>query len=170
MLTYTDDTTLQETNSDPLHVQQDVQDSLYKASSWLSLNEMIPNTKKMKQLIIGTSQKLSHTGNPSLNLFLCGTPVGETKDEKLLGAKIDKQLNWDDHIDNLINKLNSRICLLKRAQTYLSYSLQQLLCNALIRPLFEYCCTVWRNTKNKNLLRLLRMQKQCVRLILDASF
>ena len=55
----------------------------------------------MKQLVIGIGQKLSHSGNPSLNLFLCGTPVGEAKDEKLLGVKIDKHLNWDDHIDYL---------------------------------------------------------------------
>ena len=91
--------------------------------------------------------------------------------KNLLGVKIDKHLNWDDHIqfDCLINKLNSRICLLKRAKAYLSYSLRQLLYNALIRPLFEYCCTALGNTKNKNLLLLLRMQKRCTGLILDAS-
>ena len=69
----TDDATLWETNSDLLHVQQDLQDSLNKASCWFSLNKMVPNTKRTKQLVIGTSQKLSHSGNPSLNLFLCGT-------------------------------------------------------------------------------------------------
>ena len=55
----------------------------------------------MKQLVIAIGQKRSHSGNPSLNLLLCGTPVGEAKDEKLLGVKIDKHLNWDDHIDYL---------------------------------------------------------------------
>ena len=29
------------------------------------------------------------------------------KDEKLLGVKIDKHLNWDNHIDFLMDKLNS---------------------------------------------------------------
>ena len=29
---------------------------------------------------------------------------------------------------------------------------------------------MWGNTKNENLLRLLRVQKRCARLILDASF
>ena len=86
-----------------------------------------------------------------------------------MGVKIDKHLNWDDHIDYLINKLNSRICLLKRAKTYVSYSLRQLLYNALIRLLCEYCCTVWGNTKNENLCCLLRTRKPCARLILDSS-
>ena len=130
---------------------------------------MVLNTKKTKYLIIGTEQLL-HSGNPSLDLSLCSTPIEEAKDEKLLGVKIDKHLNWDNHIDFLIDKLNSRICLLKRAKTYLNYRQRNLLCNALIRLLFEYCCTVWGNTKNENLLRLLRVQKRCAKIILNASY
>ena len=167
---YGDDTTIWETNSDPLLIQCGLQDSLDRTSSWLSLNKMVPNTKKTKYLIIGTVQKLLHSGNISLYLSLCGTPIEEAKDEKLLGVKIDKHLNWDNHIDFLIDKLNSRICLLKRATTYLNHRLRNLLYNALIRPLFEYCCTVWGSSKNENLLRLLRVQKRRARLILDASF
>ena len=162
--------TYMQTNSDPLLIQRGLQDSLDRTSRWPSLNKMVPNTKKTKHLIIGTVQKLLHSGNPSLDLSLCGTPIEEAKDEKLLGVKIDKHLNWDNHIDFLIDKLNSRICLLKRAKTYLNHRLGNLLYNALIRPLFEYCCTVWGNTKNENLLRLLRVQKRCARLILDANF
>ena len=118
-----------------------------------SRNKMVPNMKKTKYLIIGTV--LLHSDNPSLDLSLCGTPIEEAKDEKLLGIMIDKHLSWDNHIDFLIiDKLNSRICSLKRAKTYLNHRLRNLLYNALILPLFEYCCTVWGNTKNENLLRL----------------
>ena len=130
---------------------------------------MVPNTKKTKFLIIGSVQKLLHSGNPSLDLSLCGTPTEEARDEKLLGVMIDNHLKWDNHINFLIDKLNSRICLLKRATTYLKHRLRNLLYNALIRPFFEYCCTVWGNTKNENLLRLLRAQKRCAMLILDDS-
>jgi len=116
------------------------------------LNKMVPNTKKTKHLIIGTVQKLLHSGNPSLDLYLCGTPIEEAKDEKLLGVKIDKHLNWNNHIDFLIDKLNSRICLLRRAKTYFNYRQRKLLYNALIRPLFECCCTVWGNTKDNKFI------------------
>lgn len=167
---YADDTTIWETNSDPLLIQRSLQDSLDRTGRWLSLNKMVPNTKKTKHMIIGTVQKLLLSGNPSLDLSLRGTPIEEAKDEKLLGVKIDNHLNWDNHINFLIYKLNCRICLLKRAKTYLDYRHRNLLYNALIRPLFEYCCTVWGNTKDDNLLRLLKVQKRCARLILDASF
>ena len=62
---YADDTTICETNSDPLLIQRGLQDSLDRTSSWLSLNKMVPNTKKTKYLIIGTVQKLLHSGNIS---------------------------------------------------------------------------------------------------------
>ena len=112
-------------------------------------------------MIIGTVQKLLHSGNPSLDLSLCGTPIEEAKDDKLLGVKIDNHLNWDNHIDFLIDKLYSRICLLKTAKTYLNCRQRNQIYKALIQPLFEYCCTVWGNAKYENLLQLLRVQKHC---------
>ena len=50
------------------------------------------------------------------NLSLWGTEIEEAMNEKLLGVKIDKHLNWNSHIDYMITKLNSRINLLKRAR------------------------------------------------------
>ena len=76
---YADDTTIREANSDPLLIQSGLQDSLDRTSRWLSLNKMVPNTKKTKHLIIGTVQKLLHSGNPSLDLSLCGTPIEVAK-------------------------------------------------------------------------------------------
>ena len=35
--------------------------------------------KRLKHLIIGTVQKLLHSGNPSLDLSLCGTPIEVAK-------------------------------------------------------------------------------------------
>ena len=112
-----------------------------------SLNKMVPNAKKTKQLFLGTKQKLSYCTNPSLNLSLRGTEIEEAVNEKLFGVKIDKHLNWNSHIDYMITKLNSRVNILKRARKYQNLSLRNLLYNALIKPIFEYCCSVWGNTK-----------------------
>ena len=43
-------------------------------------------------------------------------------------------------LDYMITKLNSRVNLLKSARKYLNLSLRNLLYNALIKPMFEYCC------------------------------
>ena len=114
---YADDTTIWEINSDPLLIQRSLQDSLDRTGRWLSLNKMVPNTKKTKHSIIGTAQKLVHSGNLPLDLSLCGTLIEEAKDEKLLGVKIDKHLNWDNHNDFLCHM---GVCVYS-ARTYLKH-------------------------------------------------
>ena len=126
--------------------------SLNKANLWFSLNKMVSNAKKTKQLFVGAKQTLSYCTNPSLNLSLQGTEIKEDVNEKLLGVKIDKHLNWNSHIDYMITKLNSTVNLLKRTRKYLNLSLRNLPYNALIKPIFEYCCcSVWGNAKIDNL-------------------
>ena len=55
-----------------------------------------------------------------LNLSLQGIEIKDAVNGKLLGVKIDRHLNWNSHIDNMITKLNSRVSLLKRAKKYLN--------------------------------------------------
>ena len=91
---------------------------------------MVSNAKKTKQLFVGAKQTLSYCTNPSLNLSLQGTEIKEDVNEKLLGVKIDKHLNWNSHIDYMITKLNSTVNLLKRTRKYLNLSLRNLPYNA----------------------------------------
>ena len=51
---YADDTTLWMANSNPLYIQHGLQGSLNKANLWFSLNKMVPNAKRTKQLLVGT--------------------------------------------------------------------------------------------------------------------
>ena len=90
--------------------------SLNKANHWFSLNKMVSNGREKKQLLPGTKKKLSYCTNPSLNFSLRGTEIEEALNEKLLDVKIDKHLNWNNHIDYMITKLISRVNLLKRAR------------------------------------------------------
>ena len=62
----------------------------------------VSDAKKTKQILVGAKQTLSYCTNPSLNLSLQGTEIKEDVNEKLLGVKIDKHLNWNSHIDYMI--------------------------------------------------------------------
>ena len=104
-----------------------------------------------------------------LTFTLRGIEIEEAVNEKLLGVKIDKHLNWNNRIDYIITKLNSRVNLFKRARKYLNLSYKNLLYNALIKSIFEYCCSVWGNNKIDNIQRLLRIKKRCARVILNAG-
>ena len=75
--------------------------------------------------------------------------------EKLLAVIIDLHLSCNLHIDYLIKRLNSRICLLKRAKVHLTIQCRKMLFNALIKPILNYCCTFWGKCSVENLQRLL---------------
>ena len=88
----------------------------------------------------------------------------------LLGIRIDSNLSWNLHIDYITSKLNCRINLLRRSKQFLYLHCRKLLYNSLVKPILEYCCTVWGNCSKEQLNRLLRLQKRCARIILDANF
>ena len=105
---------------------------------------------------------------PTWGLHLNGNRVEEAEDEKFLSVRIDNHVTWHSYIKYLIGKLNPRTYLLKRAKGYLNLHCRKLLFNALVKPIFKYCCSVWGNAPNDQLLRILRIQKRCNRLLLDA--
>ena len=64
--------------------------------------QIVPNAKTTNQLLIATRQKLQHVNQPTLDLYLNGNDVGEAKDEKLLGVRIDNHLTLHCHIEYLM--------------------------------------------------------------------
>ena len=82
---------------------------------------------------------------------------------------LDQHLCWDNHIDHLLRKFNSRFFLLRRAKKCLTISCRKLLYKTLVKPILEYCCIVWGNCSNEHLLRLVRFQKRRARLILNVE-
>ena len=83
-----------------------------------------------------------------MEIYIDNIKLEEAAGKKLLGVVIHLNLSWNLHIDYLIKKLNSRI---KRAKAYLTFACRKLLFDALIKPILEYCCTVWGNFTADNL-------------------
>ena len=134
---YADDTTLWSSSKSCNEIQQTLQSALNIIEQWLAANRMVPNCVKTKKLLIGTVQNLRHSGTDELDLYLNETKLGEIKDQKLLGVKLDKYLKWNNHVEYLVRKLNSRIFLLKRAKKHLTIHSRKLLYNAIIKPVQE---------------------------------
>ena len=70
-----------------------------------------------------------------MEIYIDDIKLEELPGEKLLGVVIDSNLTWNLHIDYVIKKMNSRLCLLKRAKACLAFACRKLLHNALIKPI-----------------------------------
>ena len=92
---------------------------------------------------------------------LDGKPVelSRSEGEKDLGVMVDDKINFDKHIQQQVNKVNSIMGLIRRTYTLLDETSFRYLFQALVRPHLEYAEAVW-SPFTKKTLTLLKMYKK----------
>ena len=63
--------------------------------------------------------------------------------EKVLGLKIDVNLNFNDHISDLCKKAGRKISALATVTPFMGLSKRELLMNAFFASQFSYCPLLW---------------------------
>ena len=86
---YADDTTIWSRGANYTKIQQTLNGNLGEANRWFELNEMKPNTKKTKHLLIGIAKNPSNCEKIALELSNDNARLEESVGEKLLGVVID---------------------------------------------------------------------------------
>ena len=69
--------------------------------------------------------------------------LSETDSAKYLGLAITSDLQWNQHINNVTNKANSILGLLRRNLRIPSQTIKTHAYQSLVRPHLEYASTVW---------------------------
>ena len=62
---------------------------------------------------------------------------------KYLGITIHRELNWDQHINNICNKANKTLGFLGRNLKISNSSIKERAYKAFVRPTLEYASSVW---------------------------
>ena len=105
-------------------------------------NKLKLNYQKMEFMLFGSKMKLSKIENP-ISIHIEQNHIKQVDSFKYLGVWLDPSLEWKDHVTKTSKKIGSRIALLGRSKRFLPSEGLKLLGNALILPLFEYCCNAW---------------------------
>ena len=84
-------------------------------ASWLNANKISLNVKKTEIVIFKSKQK-KFEGD--LKIKLCGKRLYPTESVKYLGIKIDTNLSWQYHVNELSIKLNRVNALLFKMRKY----------------------------------------------------
>lgn len=167
---FADDATFYASAQSLSTIQDDLQRDLASTAKWTKEHGMVAHPEKTKYMIIGTNQKISHCKDCSLSLWLNDKQLQQTHDERLLGVDIDPKLTWSTHVENLRKKLLKRIAVLARIKKLLPIKYRIILFNASIKPILEYCVSVWGNCNAGLLDDLFKLQKRCARIILNESY
>ena len=69
--------------------------------------------------------------------------IAKSASTKHVGVTIPHHLNWNQHCDNICNKANSMVGLLRRVLPDCSTDVKSKAYATLVRPQVEYTCSVW---------------------------
>ena len=167
---YADDATVYTSAPNLYTIQQKLQADIDITLKWTEENAMAINHDKTSYMIMGTRQKLSRLDDCALYLWLGQHQIKRSTSECLLGIHIDLSLSWEIQIEELRKKLLKRIGVLQRLKKYLPLKYRLMLFNASIKPVMEYCLSVWGNCGVGLLDDIFKLQKRCARLMLDDAF
>ena len=112
--------------------------------NWLNANKISLNVKKTKMVIFKSKQKKLEGG---LKIKLCGKRLYPTESVKNLGVKIDSNLRWQYHVNDMSIKLSRENALLFKMRKYVSLKILRSIYFAIFDSYLSYCCLVWAQNR-----------------------
>ena len=99
-----------------------------------------------------------------LKIKLCGKRLYPTESVKYLGVKIDTNLTWQHHVNDLSIKLNRANALLFKMRKYVSIKILRSIYFAIFDSYLSNCCLVCAQNCS-TIQRIVILQKKSVRII-----
>ena len=159
---FADDTTLYGANMSMRLLQCEIEHDLKTISDWFKANKLTLNADKTICLVF------SPKGNTKLdiNLKLGDFKIPCCSQTKFLGIWLDKNLDWNKHIDVLLGKLKQNVRLLRKSKNLLDKPAMRSLYYAHIQSHLSYSMSVWGSMINKNQIqKLQKIQNTCIRIL-----
>ena len=167
LLLYADDTCLVFQHKDVIEIETVLNKNFSSLCDWFIDNKLSIYFGEEKTKSILSSSKHKVKKCKPLNIHYKNIKRKQYSKVTYLGCILDETLSDKSMAIHVINKINSRLRFLYRQNRYLSFPLRRLLCNAMIRPFFDYASNAWYPNINKKLkTRLQAAQNKCIRFCL----
>lgn len=137
-----------------------LQRDLDKLVEWSKLWQMCFNPEKCKVLRIHRSR------NPVLHQYsMEGTVLESVDHHPYLGIELSSNLNWGNHISNIVGKANRTLGFLRRNLGRCPEVIKNQAYTTLVRPRLEYACSVWDPHTQKNSKDIESIQRRAARFV-----
>ena len=108
-------------------------------ANWLNANKILLNVKKTEMVIFKSKQK--KLGD--LKIKLCGKRLYPTENVKYFDVKIDTNLSWQYHVNDLSVKLNRANAFLFKMRKYVNLKILRSIYFAIFSSYLSFYCLVW---------------------------
>ena len=124
--------------------------------NWLK-NNLLKNNIGKCHLLVST--------NKPVGIKIGDYTLDNSEYEKVLGVKIDVNLNFNDHISDLCKKASRKMSALARVTPFMGLSKRKLLINAFFTSQFSYCPLNWMCYSCSNNRKINMLHERCLRII-----
>ena len=165
VIKYADDTVIYTTGKNKDTVQNNLNVDVTAIHKWLTDNDLSMNLKKGKteSMIFGTSSRLKKTS--PLEIKINETLLNQTTCYKYLGVHLDSSLTMNENFQVKYKKLSSRLRLLSKLRSNLTFQAAKKIYNSIIVPVFTYCGIVNMNLSKTSTKKLNRIHKRAATII-----
>ena len=154
---FADDTTLNACDFELPNILNELEDNALTAILWFENNYMKLNESKCHFLTSGSTEHLwIKVGNEI---------IWESLSEKLLGMTVDKNLNFNLHLEILCKKVNQKVSALARVVRILPFQKRRLILKTFIESQFSYCPLVWMFCSSKMNRKINHIHERALRLV-----
>uniref|UniRef100_A0A1B6FLH7 Reverse transcriptase domain-containing protein n=1 Tax=Cuerna arida TaxID=1464854 RepID=A0A1B6FLH7_9HEMI len=150
-----DDTTLLLKNESPDDLSINTFIALNMCYQYCHMNDLVVNPLKTKQIIFGRRSEAV----PVVPEIL------QENETTFLGLRLDNQLSWNTHVDELCKKLSSAVYVVRRIMNVADTDTARVAYFAMFESRVRYGLIVWGGTSATNLNRVLTLQKRAIRAI-----
>ena len=105
-----------------------------------------------------------------VKLCINKVPIQQDDNTKFLGAIINDNLNWSNHISYINSKIPKGIGIICRARKFFSKSALINLYYVFIFPCLIYCVEVWGNALSTHTQPLIKLQNNIIKIITNSHF
>ena len=167
---YADDSTMTVTGSSVEEIGAKLTDSCEAVSSWMLGNRLKLNAGKTHLMTVGTGARL-RMQETKVNVKMDGITLVESKEkfEVLLGCYIEPDLKWHKQVDELLNKLKTRLTALENLKTIIPFHLRKRITEGIFTSVLVYCLPLFGGCDKGEMESLQVMQNKAARLVTNSE-
>jgi hypothetical protein len=162
---FADDTCLFIEVEDPDTAASALNEDLERLNGWANKWHVTFSPPKTEEVVISRKRdKIVHS-----QVFLDGEPIKQVAQHKHLGLIISQDLLWGEHINEICDKANRRLGILRSLKYKLDRLSLERIYMGFIRPLLEYGDIIWDKSPQEILNKLETVQLNAARIVVGAT-
>ena len=157
-INYADDTNLYACDMELGNLMRRLEHDSLIAIEWFECNYMKLNRGKCHLLVAGNKHE-------HLWVNVRESLIWESKQEKILGVTIDRNLKFEEHVKNILALASRKLTALARMSHILNFSKLRLLIKSFVESQFAYCPLVWMFCSRTMNNKINKLQERALRIL-----